>query len=216
MPQGDPPSVGGQGLYRLKPASQRLVEPLADALAARRVSPDAISASAVVVAAIGGACLAVSTAVPALLLVVPVLAGARLILNLLDGMVARRTGTARPMGEVWNEVGDRVGDLLFIGALAVVPAVGPALGLAAAIAALLASFVGLAVRAAGGRRLYGGVLSKPGRMFVLAVAAPLAFILGDSRVLAAGAAILLVGGVVTLLQRLLTATHEFEPCPLTW
>lgn len=208
MPHGDRPTVGGQGLYRLKPASQRLVEPLADTLAARRVSPDAISATAIVVAAAGGACLAGSTAVPALLLLVPVVAAARLILNLLDGMVARRTGTARPMGEVWNEVGDRVGDLLFIGALALVPAVGPALGLAAAIAALLASFVGLAARAAGGRRLYGGILSKPGRMFVLAVAAPLAFILSDPRVLAAGATILLVGGGVTFLQRLWTATHE--------
>jgi CDP-diacylglycerol--glycerol-3-phosphate 3-phosphatidyltransferase len=208
MPQGDRPTTGGQGLYRLKPASQRLVEPLADGLARRRISPDAISAAAVVAAALGGACLAGSTGIPALLLVVPFLAAARLILNLLDGMVARRTGTSRPMGEVWNEVGDRLGDVLFIGALAFVPAVGPALALGAALAAVLASFVGLAARAAGGRRLYGGILSKPGRMIVLAVAAPLAFLTGDPRILAAGAVILLVGGVVTLLQRLRTAARE--------
>jgi phosphatidylglycerophosphate synthase len=208
MPQGDRPTVGGQGLYRLKPASQRLVEPLADALAARRISPDAISAAAVVMAAIGGACLAGSTALPGLLLLVPFLAAARLILNLLDGMVARRTGTARPMGEVWNEVGDRLGDILFIGGLALVPAVGPGLALAAVIAAVLASFAGLAARAAGGRRLYGGVLSKPGRMIILAVAAPVAFLLGDPRVLAVGAAALLVGSVITLLQRLRSATQE--------
>ena len=81
------------------------------------------------------------------------------------------------MGEVWNEVGDRLGDVLFIGALAFVPAVGPgARARRPRIAAVLASFVGLAARAAGGRRLYGGVLSKPGRMIVLAVAAPLAFL----------------------------------------
>ncbi len=208
MPEGDRPTTGGQGLYRLKPASQRLVEPLADGLARRRVSPDLISAAAVVTAAIGGACLAGSTAMPSLLLVVPFLAAARLILNLLDGMVARRTGTARPMGEVWNEVGDRLGDIVFIGALALVPEVGPGLALGAAMAAVLASYAGLATRAAGGRRLYGGVLSKPGRMIVLAVAAPLAFLAGDPRILAVAAAILLVGGVVTLLQRLRTALHE--------
>ncbi len=138
----------------------------------------------------------------------PFLAAARLILNLLDGMVARRTGTSRPMGEVWNEVGDRLGDVLFIGALAFVPAVGPALALGAALAAVLASFVGLAARAAGGRRLYGGVLSKPGRMIVLAVAAPLALLVGDRGSSPLGAVILLVGGVVTLLQRLRTAAQE--------
>ena len=119
------------------------------------------------------------------------------------------------MGEVWNEVGDRLGDIVFIGALALVPAVGPALGLAAAIAAVLASYAGLATRAAGGRRLYGGVLSKPGRMIVLAVAAPLAFLAGDPRILAVAAAILLVGGVVTLLQRLRTATARARSCRLT-
>ena len=210
MPQADRPTGGGQGLYRLKPASQHLVEPLADALAGRGISPDAISAMAVVVAVVGGACLAGSTTLPPLLLLVPCLAAARLILNLLDGMVARKTGTARPIGEVWNELGDRLGDVVFIGCLGFVPAVGPALALSAAMAAVLASYAGLAARAAGGRRLYGGVLSKPGRMIVLAVAAPLAFLTGDPRVLALGAAVLLVGGIVTLLQRLRTAMRELR------
>jgi phosphatidylglycerophosphate synthase len=202
---------GQQGLYRLKPASQRLVEPLADALAARRVSPDVLSLVAILVAALGGACLARSPSVPGLLLVVPVAAAIRLVLNLLDGMVARRLaagGPGRPIGELWNELGDRLGDLLFIGGLALVPDVGPWLGLSAVIAALLASYAGITARAAGGRRQYGGVMSKPGRMIVLAVAAPLAFLSGDARWLVGAATVLLVGGLLTLVQRLRTAAVE--------
>ena len=195
-------------LYRLKPASARLVQPLEDRLVAAGVRPDAISATAIVLAAAGGACLALSDRVPWLLLIVPVLAAARLIANILDGSVARRTGVARPIGEIWNELGDRVADVLFIGGLALIPSVEPRLALGAVIAALVASFAGLATRAAGGRRLYVGVMAKPGRMIVLAVAAPVAFITGDGRFLAGAAALILVGSLVTLAQRLLAARRE--------
>jgi phosphatidylglycerophosphate synthase len=195
-------------LYRLKPASARLVQPLEDRLVAAGVSPDAISASAIVLAAAGGACLALSDRVPWLLLIVPIVAAARLIANILDGSVARRIGVARPIGEIWNELGDRVADVLFIGGLALIPSVDPRLALGAVIAALVASYAGLATRAAGGHRLYVGVMAKPGRMIVLAIAAPAAFITGDGRLLAAAAVVILVGSLVTLGQRLLVAHRE--------
>ena len=210
-PTGGP--GGQQGLYRLKPASQRLVEPLADVLVARRVSPDVLSLVSIVVAGIGGASLALSPSVPALLLVVPVAAAIRLVLNLLDGMVARRLGPGRPVGELWNEVGDRIADLLFVGGLAFVPAVGPWLGLSAVLAALLASYAGITARAAGGRRQYGGVMSKPGRMIVLALAAPAAFVTGDPRWLVGAAVVLIVGSLLTLAQRLRTAVIELRGAP---
>lgn len=189
------------GLYRLKPASQRLVRPLEDLLVARRVPPDAITAAALPIGLAGGLCLALSDEAPELLLLVPVLAAARLVANLLDGLVARRTGAARPMGEMWNELADRLADILFLGGLAFTPAVEPRLALAAVIAAILASYVGITAKAAGARRQYGGVMSKPGRMVVVAVGAVLAFGTGDTRWLTAVAAIVLIGGLATLLTR---------------
>jgi phosphatidylglycerophosphate synthase len=198
------------GLYGLKPASQRLVRPLEDFLVARGVSPDAITAAAIVASAAGGSCLAVAGQSPALLLAVPLLAAARLVLNILDGTVARRTGRARAVGELWNELGDRVADVLFIGGLAFHPSVEPRLALAAVIAAILASYAGVTARAAGGRRQYGGVMSKPGRMIVLAVAAPAAYITGDGRLLAAAAALILIGSLTTLVQRVATARAELD------
>lgn len=198
------------GLYGLKPASQRLVRPIEDLLVARGVSPDAITGAAVVVAAAGGSCLALAGRAPALMLAIPVLAAARLVLNILDGTVARRTGRSRPVGELWNELGDRVADVLFIGGLAFHPSVEPRLALAAVIAALLASYAGVVARAAGGRRQYGGIMSKPGRMIVLAVAAPAAYVTGDGRLLAAAAALIVVGSLATLAQRVATARLELD------
>jgi phosphatidylglycerophosphate synthase len=162
----------------------------------------------VVLAALGGLCLALAADSPALLLAVPVLAGVRLVLNLLDGMVARRTGQARPIGEVWNELGDRVADVLFLGGLAFHPAVDPRLAGGAVVAALLASYAGITAKAAGGTRQYRGVLSKPGRMIVLAVAAPLALVTGDGRWLAIAAGAVLMGALLTLVQRLAAARAE--------
>jgi phosphatidylglycerophosphate synthase len=199
-----------QGLYRLKPASQRLVRPFEDWLVRTGVSPDVVTVAAVPVAALGGVCLALSANLPALLLAVPVLAALRLVLNLLDGLVARRTGRTHAMGEVWNEIGDRLADTLFIGGLVFVPDVDSRLALAAVVGALLSSYAGLAVRAAGGRRQYGGVMSKPGRMAALAVAAPLAFVSGDSVWLAAAAWVIVGGTLVTLVERLVAGWRELE------
>jgi CDP-diacylglycerol--glycerol-3-phosphate 3-phosphatidyltransferase len=198
----------GAGLYRLKAPSQRLVRPLAGWLARRDVAPDLITAAGIVPALLGGACLAVAAWHPLALLAVPFLAAGRLVANLLDGMVAREFGASRPLGEIWNEMADRLGDVLFIGGLAFCPAVDSRLALAAAVMPLLASYVGLAAKAAGGRRGYGGIMSKPGRMGVLAVAAPLAWASGDLRWLAAAAAVIAGGGLVTLGQRWLAAVSE--------
>lgn len=198
------------GLYGLKPGATRMLRPIEAWLIARRVNPDAISALAIVVSALAGASFALAASVPMLLLAVPLLAALRLVLNILDGVVARETGVARPMGEMWNELGDRVCDVLFIGALALHPEIDAKLVLAAVVGALLASYAGIAAKAAGGSRQYTGVMSKPGRMAVLALAAPLAYLSGDSRWLMVGLIAIAAGTLVTLLQRLLATRREFK------
>ena len=137
-----------------------------------------------------------------LLLLVPVVAVVRLGLNALDGLVARRLGLARPWGEVLNEVGDRLADLALVGALLLTPGVPALLGAAALAAMLAASFVGLAGKAAGGRRQYGGVMGKADRMLLLAVAAPLALVAGPTPVFTATLALVGLGAILTAAQRL--------------
>jgi CDP-diacylglycerol--glycerol-3-phosphate 3-phosphatidyltransferase len=199
-----------QGLYRLKPASQRIVAPVARWLVRRRVPADFVTWLAVPVGAGGGAALAASEAAPWLLWLVPAAAAIRLALNLLDGMLARATSSAHPLGELWNELADRLADVLFIGGLALHPAIDPRLPLLAVVGAVLASYAGITAKAAGGRRQYGGVMSKPGRMGTLAIVAPVAFLTGDAWWLVLGCWVILIGAILTLAQRILAARDELR------
>jgi phosphatidylglycerophosphate synthase len=196
-------------LYRLKPASLRVVEPLVELCVRRHVRPDTLTFLAVPVSVLGATAIVSSPVAPGLLLLVPPAAAVRLVLNLLDGAVARRTGASHPRGELYNEVGDRVGDVLLLGAPALLPGVEGRAVLLGVLLAVLASYVGITVRAAGGPRLYLGILAKPGRMILLAVAAPLS--------LAAGpvawngyAVVLIVGAGLTLAARWRAAVRDLE------
>jgi phosphatidylglycerophosphate synthase len=199
-----------QGLYRLKPGSQAIVVPVARWLVRHRISADIVTWAAVPIALVGGICLALSATAPGLLLVVPLAATLRLGLNLLDGMVARESGATHPLGELWNELGDRLADTLFIGGLAFHPQVDPRLALGAVIAAILASYIGITARAAGGRRQYGGLMSKPGRMATLSVAALMTLVTGDPAWLTVAAWVILVGAVLTAIVRIVATQHELD------
>jgi CDP-diacylglycerol---glycerol-3-phosphate 3-phosphatidyltransferase len=196
-------------LYRLKPASLRVVEPLVELCVRRRIRADTLTFLAVPVAIIGAAAVGASPRAPVLLLLVPVAAAMRLVLNLLDGAVARRTAASHPRGELYNEVGDRVADVLLLGAPSLLPGVEGRAVLVGVLLAVLASYVGITVRAAGGPRLYGGILAKPGRMVLLAVAAPLSLAVGP---LAWNgyAVLLIVGAGLTLVARWQAAVRGLE------
>lgn len=189
------------GIYAIKPAFQRSLRPVEDLLVEWRVSPDAITAGALGLSAAGGAALAFSAQEPLLLLAAPVAAIGRTALNALDGLVAKRTGTARAWGEVLNEFSDRLADMALLGGLALA---GLAPGLVAAsaiVAVLLGSYLGVLSKAAGGPRQYGGVMGKADRMVLLAVAAPMALIFDAEVVVTAFFAAVVAGAVVTIIQR---------------
>ena len=196
-------------LYRLKPASLRAIEPLVEFCLRRGIRPDTLTLLAIPVALGGAVAIGASPFVPGLLLLVPVAAALRLVLNLLDGAVARRTGASHPRGEFYNEIGDRVGDVLLLGTPALLPGVDGRAVLVGVLLAVLASYVGITVRAAGGPRLYHGILAKPGRMVLLAVAAPLSLAAGPDA-WNGYAVVLIVGAGLTLLARGRTAIRTLE------
>lgn len=193
-------------LYASKGAINARLAPVVDRLARAGVSPDAVTLSAVPIALAGGACLLASRAVPALLLAVPLLVAARLVANLLDGQLARRTGRTHARGELLNEVGDRVADVALLAPAAWLPGATAEVVLAGVLLAVLASYTGITARAAGGERIYRGVLSKPGRMVLLAVAAVVAFLQGPATIAwTAFGPILAVGAGLTFLERVWVA-----------
>jgi archaetidylinositol phosphate synthase len=100
-------------------------------------------------------------------LAVAPLAIGRLAANALDGLVARRTGLARPWGEVFNEYCDRLSDTLVFVGLAFNSHVNASLAWGVLVLTLLSSYLGIAGKAAGGKRQFGGFLAKADRMIMI-------------------------------------------------
>lgn len=195
------------GIYGLKPAFRRSLAPLLRALAG--VSPNAVSAAAVVVAAGCAAALWYAPRIAWLWLLVPLLVFVRLALNALDGMLAQAQGSASKRGELVNELSDRVSDTLILGALALSGAVPLVAGAAALVGTLLVSYVGILEKAAGGIRNYAGPMGKADRMALLAVVAVLAFA-GLDQAPTWGCWLLAALALVTLANRVRLAWRRLE------
>src|SRR5947209_4138786 len=117
---------------------------LAAWLARRAVSPNAISLTGMAAGATAGLAFALTT-FPDLtrwaFLAAALLVQLRLLANMLDGMVALQSGTGSPLGELYNEVPDRVADTaIFIGA-GYATGSFPELGYLAACVALFVAYV---------------------------------------------------------------------------
>jgi phosphatidylglycerophosphate synthase len=196
-------------LYRVKPAMLRGFGPLLDRLERRGVSPDVLTLAAVPVAAIAGLAVFVSPAAPLVLLAVPTAGVIRLVLNLLDGALARRTGAVHPRGEFYNELGDRLGDILMLAPVGFVPGAHAPTVLLGVTVGVLASYAAVATKAAGGTRTYRGVLSKPGRLALLSITAIVVILVGPAAWAPFGP-LLLVGTTLTLVERIVLALRELR------
>lgn len=183
------------------------LEPIVKALVRRGVSADTLTLSALPIGLVAAGCLLLSPSIPILLLAVPILAVARLVLNLLDGAVARRSDRTHHLGEFYNELGDRLTDVVFLAPVAFLPGADRTTVLLGVTTAVLASFAGLAVRAAGGERIYRGILSKPGRMALLSGFAIAALVLGRGAWGLFGP-LLLIGTLLTLAERVILAVRR--------
>ncbi len=155
----------------LKTRSAPWAQWLARWLAARRVSPNAISLASLVFAAVGAlamlaAPLATAGARSALLMLAAVCIQLRLLCNLLDGMVAVEGGLGSKSGDIFNELPDRIADPLLIvpAGYATGLAWGPELAWIAAVLALLTAYIRALGGLAGLPQGFQGPMAKPHRM----------------------------------------------------
>lgn len=155
------------GLYRLKAPTADRLDALIDAAIARRISADSLTWSGLAAGLLaGGAVVAGAVVSPAWWVLVGPLAAIRLGLAVMDGEVARRSGTQRPAGAVLGEVADRTGDVLLAAALvsiATVPAV------LAVIGVLIADDVATIGWAVTDQRRFPGIGGKPDRTIAVAI-----------------------------------------------
>src|SRR5437762_12142078 len=141
-------------------------------LAARNVSPNAISIVGMCACIVGGVALGLSSDCDCRILWLVAAGGAQLRLtgNMLDGMVALNSGRASKVGELYNEIPDRVSDAaVFIGA-GYAWGGNVALGYIATILAIFTAYVRAAGKIAGAANEFCGPMAKQHRMLVVTVA----------------------------------------------
>ena len=154
-------------------------------LVQERIPPNRISMGSVVAAAGAGAAFALAGCVGPFWAGLLLVAGAaltqlRLLCNLFDGLVAVEGGMGSPDGAFWNEVPDRLSDVLILAGFGMA-AGSLSMGLLAGALAVMTAYLREFGRAAGLGSDFSGPGAKSHRMAVVtggALAQVLALILG--------------------------------------
>ena len=195
---------------------------LARWLARRGVRPNAVSIAGIGFAAAAGIASALAPDLDREARAAALLAAAagiqlRLLCNLLDGMLAVEEGLQSKTGDIYNEVPDRIADILILvgaGYAARDLAYGVTLGWAAALAAVLTAYIRVFGGSIGATQHFIGPMAKQHRMFTLTVATLLA--VGETlagwpaRAIRIGLAIILAGSIVTAIRRIARIAAEVK------
>ena len=184
-------------------------------LASRNVSPNAISIAGMCACIAAGLALALTSVEynRVFWLVAALGAQLRLTANMLDGMVAVVSGRASKVGELYNEVPDRVSDAaVFIGA-GYAWGGNVALGYVATILAIFTAYVRGAGKIAGAPNEFCGPMAKQHRMLVITLIGlysavtpsswqAISFNSSKIGLMSLGLAVIIMGSIITVIRRL--------------
>lgn len=183
-------------------------------LAARNVSPNAISVAGMCACIVAGIALGLTSIANYRILWLIAALGAqlRLTANMLDGMVAIASSRTSKTGELYNEVPDRISDAaVFIGA-GFAWGGNMTLGYIATILAIFTAYVRAAGKIAGAPNEFCGPMAKQHRMLVVTLVCVYAAISPRSwqmitfnnsqiGVMTLGLLIIIAGCVITVIRR---------------
>jgi CDP-diacylglycerol--glycerol-3-phosphate 3-phosphatidyltransferase len=176
----------------------------AERLARAGVSPNAVSGASAMFALLGAMLLLSDD--PVRLVLCAVCVQARLVCNLLDGMIAVEGGRKTPLGPLFNEFPDRLADSLLIVALGYAAGL-PEWGWFGALAAALTAYVRVFGGALGLAQDFRGPMAKQQRMAVLTFACLVAAveqIAAQTRyALIAACLVIAIGSAITCVTRTL-------------
>lgn len=198
----------------LKSRSNPLIQGLGKALASTGITPNQVSVLSIFVSLAGSIALVLIPSYPAgeftartLFFLGAVSIQFRLLCNVLDGLIAVEGGKKSPVGAIYNEVPDRIADVLTLAGLGYSIAGYPLSLEAGWLASVLA--VGVAyVRALGGslgvEQNFCGPMAKPHRMFTATVICLLAAF-SPARwwesIVLYGLGVIILGSIITLVRR---------------
>lgn len=175
------------------------------------ISPNMISFFSMVFAALSLAAAVMGGRAGALLAAIFI--QMRLICNLMDGMVAVEFGKKSKTGDIWNDVPDRLADVLIIlGAGYLVKAQPYAVELAWAngVLAVMTAYIRVLGASLKSPHYYIGPMAKPHRMAILTAAFVIEAIRPNGYLIYAALVIMVVGQVITCFRRLSKITNDLE------
>lgn len=179
----------------------------------RDITPNQISQASMGFAAAGFFLFALSTQGGMVQFLTLILAAAtiqaRLVCNLIDGMVAIEGGKGAKDGPFWNEAPDRASDVLFLTG-AGLAAGQPELGLLAAALAIATAYIRELGRAEGFAPDFSGPLAKPQRMAVLTAGTVLAALYATHWTLTVTLWIIVIGTAATVVRRSWTLIERLK------
>jgi phosphatidylglycerophosphate synthase len=185
----------------------RLSRRLARFLAEGRVSPNAISIAGLACGLAAGLSLAATSIVPnpgpVFWLLGAVLILLRLLANMLDGMVAVESGKASRLGELFNEVPDRISDAAVLVGLGYASGGNVTLGYLAALAAMFTTYVRAVGKTAGAPQEFCGPMAKQQRMAVVIGTAFVCAMLPNDWLATAALGLTVGGCAITAARRLM-------------
>ncbi len=198
------------------------IQALARTMQRRGWRPNAVSLLSIVMATGAAGCVLLVPLAGGVwaivgLVAAPAFVALRGLCNLLDGLIAIEGNLRTRSGELFNDLPDRVSDLLLYAAAgyAVVGSRwGVEAGWAAAALAIMTAYVRLLGGAMGARQYFVGPMAKTHRMALLVVgslAGAVEWVIrGTTISLLAALCLIVAGCVITVLRRARLIVHELE------
>jgi len=162
-------------VYKLKPKFQQLLHPLLVWLHQKKVTANEITIVAIVFSLGIGVLFWEASKVPLFFLALPVGLLIRMILNALDGMMAREFGQTSRLGEILNELGDVVSDVFIFFPLLKYHPESLYLVVGFIVLSVLNEFAGVMGKVLGGERRYEGPMGKSDRALLVGIYGLLAY-----------------------------------------
>ncbi len=201
----------------LKTRSKAWAQKAARYAAQSGFSPNQISLIGIVIAVTGGYILITSNHLQGnafasgfLLILAAGCVQLRLLCNMLDGLVAVEHNKKSPLGDLYNEVPDRIEDSIFLVAAgyATGTTTGITLGWLAALLAVCAAYVRLLGGSLGYKQDFCGPQAKPHRMFLLTVSLILSAFFPSFLVYGLG--LIGIGTLLTITRRLIHLSAKMK------
>tara|TARA_Y100000746_G_scaffold8386_1_gene7499 strand:- start:1335 stop:1937 length:603 start_codon:yes stop_codon:yes gene_type:complete len=156
-------------VYKLKPKFQKLLQPLLLLLKRMGVSPNHITVFTIIFSIIIGYILFLGIQDRFWFLIVSVGLLLRMMLNALDGMMAKQFNLQSKLGEILNEIGDVISDIAIYFPFIYFESIKSEYVIIFIFLSIINEFCGVLAKLISGTRRYDGPMGKSDRAFLVGV-----------------------------------------------